>query len=96
MRDEDRLKDELLTLMRVGIQQVVDGTLEVYEVTLMPPAQVLAFLDTLGFDTDVDLSNTNGWQWDYWFYVMSPDDVSYRLSGGGYYGGMKFEKGEER
>ena len=81
--------DEALQL----IDSVLDGKVEEVDLELLiTPASASSYLIDKGYEED-DMS-TNGWQWDFWQY-FTKDDKGFCLSGSGFYGHLKFWKGNK-
>jgi hypothetical protein len=73
------------------IKKVIDGIETEVDISLMvAPSSALSILRGFGA-TEIDLMNTNGWQWDFWI-ELEYNKEKYTLSGSGFYGEMIFKK----
>jgi len=91
MTPED-LRLEALAQMVQGVRSVLSGQTERYQSTAVSAADVIAFLESEGGE-DLNEHDSNGWQWDAWFFVRC-QGTEYVVGAKGYYGGVYIEQRE--
>lgn len=92
---ETTLRDLVYGLMVKGIREVIDGEIESFTSKLLYPNIVIEYmvLKLGAIHKDGETFETNGWQWDWWDKVIV-NEVTYNLSGSGYYGGVTITREE--
>lgn len=81
--------------IKEAINLVVNEVQQQAKVDYCSVGQMVAVAKEMGFDTNTDDLDMNGWDADYWQYCYK-DDKKYCISGSGYYGGAIFDKAEEQ
>ncbi len=78
---ERLIKEEMIK----GIKDVMDNTLDSVKLPRVRPGDVLGYLtNELKLSVKGQDMDTNGYTWDYWL-TLNIDDVTYTLSGDGWY-----------
>ncbi len=75
------------------INKVILGEIEEYNSDFATLDDVKSYLESVGFEEGE--FDSNGWQWDFWQYMMNDKQENYIISGSGYYGGVSFKKDED-
>jgi hypothetical protein len=81
--DIEAIKKEATADMEAAIKSVVDGTKDSVEIHFLRPGAAISFLEKQ-YGCESNEMETNGWQWDFWYYV-DINDKKYCLAGDGYY-----------
>ncbi len=78
-----------------GIQNVVDGKIDIFKNSRSNPFELLQILNSLEEGSNEILnSDSNGWEGDVWYEVKFQNN-KYTVEGSGYTGGVKFYKSDE-
>lgn len=85
-------KETLLEEMKQAVTDVINGVIPEFKSQFLHPCDVDKFIQD-EYKTRSDDCDSNGWQWDYWFYYIINDE-KYLLSGSGFYGDLAFSKDE--
>lgn len=89
----EEVKEWLLSDMRKGISDVINGESEFYDNKFLSPWHAIEFLRENGAK-DLNKFDSNGWAHDNWSYYEI-NNKKYCISGAGYYGGIRFELSDD-